>query len=557
MRTHTNGFKTEITKFGREIDSKLYHYLHYGLATETNDNILTEDNLELITEQTDEETRELIDNELIYSIDIIKNGQLLQSLMKECNFEAEVEFRVGDMINPQLGVLVNGAYEYLDYGNYIIYSKEYIAENKTWRYVCYDKMLYSMIQYKPLDLTYPCTIRDYLIALANRIGLPFANSSDNFTNYNVQVLDELFEGQSITYRDILDKLSEITASNILINDNDELELGYPNETGDTIDEENLKDVNVNFAEVFGPINKVSIQETDGGYEYASQDDSSINQNGLTQINIVDNIFAFNGNSETIAQNILNKIKGLTYSICDFTTTGVCYYDFLDLFDVSADNTNYKCLLLNNEINISQGISEQIFNQKLKNSEKESDNFKTSVMNSKEVSFQINKQKGEIQSKVAKDDVVSTINQSAEEIVITGNRFVVEATNYSLDRDGTMMSIAGMIGGWHIESNKLYCDIVPPYDYTNSDVSRIQAIINGTITPTQQDYDKYDFYRNGTIELIDMQICQKLVYYDLKHSNPGKLLLDTTDWFRPIKIINSSNEILASFGVNGVWTRPTS
>lgn len=421
MRTHTNNLKIKISKFGRQIDGRLYHYLHYDLTTESNDKLLTEDNIQLISEQNDEATKELIDNKLIYSIDIIKNGQLFQSLMKECDFEAGVELRVGDMINPQLGVLVNNAYEYLDYGNYIIYSKEYVAENQTWRYVCYDKMLYSMIQYKPLDLTYPCTIREYLIALADRIGLTFANSSDSFTNYNQPVLQELFENQNITYRDILDKLSEITASNILINDDDELELGYPNETSDTITEDNLKDVNVNFGEVFGPINKVAITETDGGYEYSASDDVSIETNGLTQININDNIFAFNGYSETIASGILNKIKGLTYSIADFKTTGVCYYDFLDLFDVSIDNTTYKCLLLNNEINITQGIEEQIFNSKLENSEKESNNFTTSVMNSKEISFKINKQTGEIQSKVSKDGVISAINQSAEAITINANK----------------------------------------------------------------------------------------------------------------------------------------
>lgn len=556
MRTHTSGFKNDISKFGRQINARIYKYSrNYNLVDSNNLNIITEDEIQLISDNIETTSQSLIDSDDIYSIDIVKNGQLLQSLMKECDFESSVQLNVGDIINPELGVLVNNNFEYLNYGNYIVYSKEYVAENKTWRYVCYDKMLYSMVQYKPLNLTYPCTIREYLIALADRIGLNFANASDTFPNYNQDVLNELFEGQNVTYRDILDKLSQITASNILINDDDELELGYPSETSDTITEENLKDINVSFGEMFGPINKVSIIHD--SVEYYAEDSQSVGQNGLTQINIVDNIFGFNGNSNAIAQSILNKIKGLAYSINDFTTTGVCYYDFLDLFNVSTQNSNYKCLLLNNEINITQGIKEQIFNQKPEHTEKESENYTTSVMNSKEVSFTLNAQKDEIQSKVAKDDVVSTINQSAEEIVITGNRFVVKATNYSLDRDGTMMSKAGIIGGWHITNNQLYCDIVPPYDYTNSDVSRIQAIINGTITPTQQDYDKYDFYRNGTIELIDMQICQKLVYYDLKHSNPGKLLLDTTDWFRPIKIINSSNEILASFGVNGVWTRPTS
>lgn len=161
---------------------------------------------------------------------------------------------------------------------------------------------------------------------------------------------------------------------------------------------------------------------------------------------------------------------------------------------------------------------------------------------------------EVSRKVDTDEVVSTINQSADQITITGNRFVVNATNFKLTADGALTSTSGTIGGWYIENNKLYCNITPPYDYSNSDVTRIQSIVRGDITPTAQDYEKYDFYDDGEIDTVDLLICYKFVYYGLKASKPGKLLLDTTDWFRPIKVINSSGEILASFGANGVWTR---
>lgn len=421
MRTHTNNFKNEISKLGRVLSFKVYHYLNYDLISESNDTLITEDNIKLISEQINLNDKELIDEELIYSMSIIKNGQLLHSLMKEFDFEARVELRVGDIVNPHFGVYTNADFEYLNYGNFIIYSKEYNVENDTWNYVCYDKMLLSMVQYKPLDLIYPCTISDYMLAICNRIGLEFANAGEQYTNYNQIVYDELFEGQNITYRDVLDKLSEITASNLYINDNDELELGYPNETNDVIDEDDLSDTNINFGEMFGPINKVSIVETDGGYEYSAEDSQSIEVNGLTQLNITDNLFAFNEHSDQIAQNILNKVNGLYYSINDFKTTGLCYYDYLDVFNVNIGENSYKCLLLNNEIKFNQGIEETIFTEPLENSEKESNNFKVSDISNKEVQFKINKQKGEISSKVEKDGVISSINQSAEEVQIDARK----------------------------------------------------------------------------------------------------------------------------------------
>lgn len=442
MRTHTNSFKEEIAKNGRQIDGKIYYYLNYDLSTENDNTILTEDNIQLISEQADMNNKELIDSELIYSINIIKNGSLLQSLMKQLNVELKYDLKVGTLINAQFGVLVNDEYEYLNFGNYIIYSKEYNANNETWNYVCYDKMLYSMIQYKPLNLNYPCTIREYIKAVADRMGLIFKNANEDFTNYNQPVLKELFEGQNVTYRDILDKLSEVTASNILINDNDELELGYPSETSDTINEENLKDVNVNFGESFGPINKVVVTETDGNYEIPAEDTSSIEQNGLTQIDIIDNVFASNGYTEIIVQAILDKIKGLTYSINDFTTTGVCYYDYLDLFNVSIGEKSYKCLLLNNEINVSQGLSETIFTNKNENTSTETNNYKSSIMSSKDVSFKINQQEGKIQSKVEKNGIISAINQSLEEIKILAQKISLEGYTtingaFSVDESGNV------------------------------------------------------------------------------------------------------------------------
>ena len=441
MRAHTNDLKTNISSYGRIIDTRIYHYLNYNLISENEDTIITEDNIPLISEQIDENNKELLDNSKCYAINIVKNGQLLQSLMKEFDFESEYNLKVGEILNPQLGVLVNNAFEYLDYGNYVIYSKEFNEESQRWNYVCYDKMLYAMILYKPLNITYPCTIRDYINAIANRIGLTFANASDTFTNYNQLIASDLFANQGLTYRDVLDKLSEITASNILINDNDELEIGYPNETNDTINEANLKDVNVRFNEKFGVINKVAIIDSDGGFEYIKENTQSIQQNGATQINITDNILAFNGETDTICQNILDKLNGLYYYICDFKTTGVCYYDYLDLFNVSANGNNYQCLLLNNEINIKDGIDETIYNEKFKESETESNNYKTSIMSNKQVQFKINQQEGKIESKVEKNGIISAINQTAEEVQIdaskisfAGKTIDMQSSDFSLVSD---------------------------------------------------------------------------------------------------------------------------
>ena len=147
MRTHTNNFKQEIKKFGRQINGKIYYYNNYDIISEDSENILTENAIQLVSEQFNKNNPVEISNELIYSMSIIKNGNLLQSLMKEFDFEAKYELNIGTVVNPQFALMVNNNYEYLNYGDYIIYSKEYNLDTETWNYVLFNNKIYSIINY--------------------------------------------------------------------------------------------------------------------------------------------------------------------------------------------------------------------------------------------------------------------------------------------------------------------------------------------------------------------------------------------------------------------------
>ena len=160
----------------------------------------------------------------------------------------------------------------------------------------------------------------------------------------------------------------------------------------------------------------------------------------------------------------------------------------------------------------------------------------------------------LELKVDTENLISEINASADVINLQSNRFSMTSDYSSINQDGTVDFKGGKIGGWTIGESSLSCDIVPPYDYTESDRIRIQQIMLGTITPTQEDYNKYDFDKNGVINAYDFGVCQKLITYNLMNSNPGKLIFDTSNWFMPIRIVNSSGETVSAFGVNGVYTK---
>ena len=132
----------------------------------------------------------------------------------------------------------------LNYGNYVVYKSEKQEDTNTYKLTCYDKMLYSMKQNEDLGVDYPIKIKDYLRAVANKIGLSVA--SGTFYNQDLQIPSELYLGQEYTYRDILDEIAQATGSIICLNVNDEIVVKYPTQTNDTIDEDYLKDINVDF-----------------------------------------------------------------------------------------------------------------------------------------------------------------------------------------------------------------------------------------------------------------------------------------------------------------------
>lgn len=213
MKAHTSGFKTNLTQLGRELK---------GVITYGN-TILEEE---------------------IYSITPHYEADLLKSVMKQLDLELSVDIPLNTIINCQIGIKVNNNYEMLNYGNYVVYNSEKQEDTGTYKITCYDKLLYSMKQNEDLGITYPITIKNYLSAIASKIGLTLA--SQTFYNSSLTIPSELYLGLEYTYRDILDEIAQATGSIITLNENDAIEVRYPTQTNDTIDEDFLKDVNVDF-----------------------------------------------------------------------------------------------------------------------------------------------------------------------------------------------------------------------------------------------------------------------------------------------------------------------
>ena len=238
MKTVSQTYKDNIKQLGKEIDS-IISYTIDGVSYE-------------------------LGNELLNSVTPHYEGNILKSVMKQLDLESLVDIPIGTTINYRFGLKVSDEeyddtiqnayrinYEYINLGNYIVYSSEKQEDNDSYKIVCYDKMLNAMKQYDSFA-TYPITIRNYINSLCNHIGIQFANSNDTFANYDKEIPRELYldeNGYSLdyTFRDVLDELAQVTASTICINDEDKLEIRYTKQLstneiieGETFEIENNK-----------------------------------------------------------------------------------------------------------------------------------------------------------------------------------------------------------------------------------------------------------------------------------------------------------------------------
>ena len=329
MKVHTNAFKEQIKEMGRELDS----IITYG------DTVLGNEQLNAVTPSF--------------------QGAILKSVMKQLDIDSNVPIPVGTILNYQFGVKVNGEYEYLDFGNYVVKDVEKQEDTMSYNIVCYDKMLLSMYEYKSLDVVYPISVRNYINELCNHIGLVFANANDEFANYDKIIQSDLYKDLGYTYRDVFDELAQVTASTICLNDNDEVEIRYITETNDEIDEEYLKDVNVNFGEKFGAVNTIVLSRTGNSDSIYYPEELPENP---YEIRISENqIMNFN-DRDTYLPAIYEKLNGLEFYTNDFVSTGITYYDICDRYNVIVGNATYSCVMFNHEMMVTQGLEENIYTE---------------------------------------------------------------------------------------------------------------------------------------------------------------------------------------------------
>ena len=304
-----------------------------------------------------DENNQITSADDLISFKISAEAGLCKTAMRKAEIKLIGEHELLDKwVNIGFGVKVNGTYEYLDYGSFLITKTSMSKDTGLMTVEGYDKMILSMKEYSLLDITYPVDLYTYTKTLCEVCGLELGNES--FTTHNDwPIVKELWENiDGITYRDIFVQIAQTTASTCIISD-DKVFFKPIYDTEETLTYSNLK--KLTLEPIYGEINSVILSRTPQEDNIYLRDEESIEENGLTEFKIENNEIV-DKNREDAITPIFNGLKGISYYPFEINTEGLGWYEIGDRFTVTNSlDEEHSCVLFNLNITVDGGIKETL------------------------------------------------------------------------------------------------------------------------------------------------------------------------------------------------------
>ncbi len=293
---------------------------------------------------------------------------LFKTIMHQIELDSKVFMPKDTKISGRIGVKVNEKnYKYIDLNNYYVQSCERQEDTNSYRVLAYSKMKEAMVDYD-LSFAGKITVRNYLIKICERLGWNTDNIPATFINSEKMIDPNLHTGIKYSFRDALDEIATITCSFLMFK-GDNFYLLYLTETNETIDESYLDEDNVTIGEKY-LINSLVFSRAEESDNIYRKDNTSITANGLHEYRIADcQLLSTNDRADYIDE-MFNYLKTLEFYIFDVQSKGILFLEACDLFNFKLNNTTYKVALLNDEINIDDGLTENLFLEKPEETETE-------------------------------------------------------------------------------------------------------------------------------------------------------------------------------------------
>lgn len=331
----------------------------------------------------------------IKSLKVVSNGGLCKTILKQADVRVWGNYAWLDkQINIKVGIDVNGTPEYIDYGDFLVTEVTQNEGSEERILKCFDLMYQSMVAYEPLDPSaYPITVLGLLQSICSTLGWTLATTT--FTHSDLIIATELFSNQSLSYRDILEDIAEVSGTIMYFNSDNELVLRVvdTNTVQETLTFNDM--LSLELGENWGELNSLALARDPQEDVIVQQDAESIELNGLWELRIVNNLI-LDSDRETYIADIFNTLNGIKYRAFESKTIGFGYFEVGDVIKVTDKaNEEHTVLITDVDIDVSGAIKETIKGQK---PDKSSTNYNTAGIIGKRITnteIIVNKQEGEI------------------------------------------------------------------------------------------------------------------------------------------------------------------
>lgn len=137
-----------------------------------------------------------------------------------------------DKIYPEIGLLVDGTYEWVKMGEYFINDIEIDRNRNTTKLDLMDGM-FKLNREHITDLTYPAEIRQVIKEICLKTGVELANENMDIASMNY-VIEKIPKDKKMTFRDVLSLATQMLGMSCFFNREGKLEIKELTESGITI-----------------------------------------------------------------------------------------------------------------------------------------------------------------------------------------------------------------------------------------------------------------------------------------------------------------------------------
>nr|DAU15239.1 MAG TPA: Neck appendage protein [Caudoviricetes sp.] len=205
-----------------------------------------------------------------------------------------------DKIYPEIGLLVDGTYEWVKMGEYFINDIEIDRNRNTTKLDLMDGMFKLNRPYES-SLTYPAPIQKIVAEIANQTGVKLEDAYFDATDLTGQVyyIDKKPDGKKSTYRDVLSLATQILGRSCFFNRDGNLEIRELIDSGLVVTADSYFMHGLTKSEVEYQIAGISCKKDKETLTVGMRTGRSLE---------LDNLFM----SQSILDNLYHKIKDIRY-----------------------------------------------------------------------------------------------------------------------------------------------------------------------------------------------------------------------------------------------------